>query len=63
MFDYSLSTPWHRITAEPYSRQLNKKHKLLKHPFLIQWNPIDTAEHRRNHSTTDSNPKRRKTDA
>ncbi|CAM4825871.1 unnamed protein product [Rotaria magnacalcarata] len=62
MFDYSLSTRWYRITTGPYSKQVDKKHKLLKHPFLIQWNPMDRIEHRRNHSTIDSNPKRRKTD-
>ncbi|CAF4608672.1 unnamed protein product, partial [Rotaria socialis] len=50
MFDYSLSTPWYRITAGPYSKQVDKKHKLLKHPFLIQWNPMDRIEHRRNHN-------------
>ncbi|CAF5124395.1 unnamed protein product, partial [Rotaria magnacalcarata] len=44
MFDYSLSTPWYRITAGPYSKQVDKKHKLLKHPFLIQWNPMDRIE-------------------
>ncbi|CAF1531494.1 unnamed protein product, partial [Rotaria magnacalcarata] len=60
MFDYSLSTRWYRITTGPYSKQVDKKHKLLKHPFLIQWNPMDRIEHRRNHSTIDSNPKRRK---
>ncbi|CAF5107242.1 unnamed protein product [Rotaria magnacalcarata] len=62
MFDYSLSTPWYRITAGPYSKQVDKKHKLLKHPFLIQWNPMDRIEHRRSHSTIESNPKRRKID-
>ncbi|CAF3529482.1 unnamed protein product [Rotaria socialis] len=50
MFDYSLSTPWYRITAGPHSKQVDKKHKLLKHPFLIQWNPMDRIEHRRNHN-------------
>ncbi|CAF4437931.1 unnamed protein product, partial [Rotaria magnacalcarata] len=50
MFDYSLSTPWYRITAGPYSKQVDKKHKLLKHPFLIQWNPMDRIEHRRSHN-------------
>ncbi|CAF2106054.1 unnamed protein product [Rotaria magnacalcarata] len=50
MFDYSLSTSWYRITAGPHSKQVDKKHKLLKHPFLIQWNPMDRIEHRRNHN-------------
>ncbi|CAF4674592.1 unnamed protein product, partial [Rotaria magnacalcarata] len=44
------STPWYRITAGPYSKQVDKKHKLLKHPFLIQWNPMDRIEHRINHN-------------
>ncbi|CAF4586066.1 unnamed protein product [Rotaria socialis] len=50
MFDYSLSTPWYQITAGPYSKLVEKKHRLLKHPFQIQWNPMDRIERRRNHN-------------
>jgi hypothetical protein len=62
LFDYSLSKPWHPVTANEWSSKKVAKQPLSKYPFTMEWEPMHVTKRTNDSYQLESNLKRKKFD-